>query len=188
MPADNIKRAIMRGTGELEGSQIEEVMFEGYGPGGAAVLVNAATDNRNRTVSEIRHVFSKNGGNLGEQGSVAWMFERKSQIVVDGEKAGEDQLMGIVLDAGADDLRDQGGAWEILSPPEAHESVLKALESAGVSTDSAEIAMIPKNTVKLEGKNAHAMIKLYDALEEHDDVQSVYGNYEVDEAEVEAMA
>lgn len=188
MPADNIKRAIMRGTGELEGSQIEEVMFEGYGPGGAAVLVNAATDNRNRTVSEIRHVFSKNGGNLGEQGSVAWMFERKSQIVVDGEKAGEDQLMGIVLDAGADDLRDQGGAWEILSPPEAHESVLKSLEGAGIPTESAEIAMIPKNTVKLEGKNAHAMIKLYDALEEHDDVQNVYGNYEVDEAEVEAMA
>lgn len=188
MPADNIKRAIMRGTGELEGSQIEEVMFEGYGPGGAAVLVNAATDNRNRTVSEIRHVFSKNGGNLGEQGSVAWMFERKSQIVVDAEKAGEDQLMGIVLDAGADDLRDQGGAWEILSAPESHESVLKALEGAGIPTESAEIAMIPKNTVKLEGKNAHAMIKLYDALEEHDDVQNVYGNYEVDEAEVEAMA
>jgi YebC/PmpR family DNA-binding regulatory protein len=188
MPADNIKRAIMRGTGELEGSQIEEVLFEGYGPGGAAVLVNAATDNRNRTVSEIRHVFSKNGGNLGEQGSVAWMFDRKSQIIVDGEKAGEDQLMGIVLDAGADDLRDQGGAWEILSAPEAHEAVLKALEGAGIATESAEIAMIPKNTVKLEGKNAHAMIKLYDALEEHDDVQNVYGNYEVDEAEVEALA
>jgi YebC/PmpR family DNA-binding regulatory protein len=188
MPADNIKRAIMRGTGELEGSQIEEVLFEGYGPGGAAVLVNAATDNRNRTVSEIRHVFSKNGGNLGEQGSVAWMFDRKSQIIVDGEKADEDQLMSIVLDAGADDLRDQGGAWEILSAPEAHEAVLKALEDAGISTESAEIAMIPKNTVKLEGKNAHAMIKLYDALEEHDDVQNVYGNYEVDEAEVEALA
>ncbi|MGH9639365.1 MAG: YebC/PmpR family DNA-binding transcriptional regulator [Bryobacteraceae bacterium] len=188
MPADNIKRAIMRGTGELEGSQIEEALFEGYGPGGAAVLVNAATDNRNRTVSEIRHVFSKNGGNLGEQGSVAWLFNRKSQIIVDGEKAGEDQLMGIVLDAGADDLRDQGGAWEILSAPEAHEAVLKALEDAGIATEAAEIAMIPKNTVKLEGKNAHAMIKLYDALEEHDDVQNVYGNYEVDEAEVEALA
>ncbi|MGH9655217.1 MAG: YebC/PmpR family DNA-binding transcriptional regulator [Bryobacteraceae bacterium] len=188
MPAENIKRAIMRGTGELEGSQIEEVLFEGYGPGGAAVLVNAATDNRNRTVSEIRHAFSKNGGNLGEQGSVAWLFNRKSQIIVDGEKAGEDQLMSIVLDAGADDLRDQGGAWEILSAPEAHEAVLKALEDAGLATESAEIAMIPKNTIKLEGKNAHAMIKLYDALEEHDDVQNVYGNYEVDEAEVEALA
>jgi YebC/PmpR family DNA-binding regulatory protein len=188
MPADNIKRAIMRGTGELEGGQIDEILFEGYGPGGAAVLVNVATDNRNRTVSEIRHLFSKNGGNLGEQGSVAWMFERKSQIVVDAEKAGEDRLMDIVLDAGADDLRDQGGAWEIISPPEAHESVLKALENAGIAAESAEIAMIPKNTIKLEGKNAHAMLKLYDSLEEHDDVQNVYGNYEVDEAEIEALA
>ena len=188
MPSDNIKRAVMRGTGELEGSQIDEILFEGYGPGGAAVLVNVATDNRNRTVSEIRHVFSKNGGNMGEQGSVAWMFERKSQIIVDGEKAAEDQLMNIVLDAGADDLRDHGGAWEILSAPEAHESVLKALEKAGIPAESAEIAMVPKNTVKLEGKNAQAMQKLYDALDDHDDVQNVYGNYEVDEAEVEALA
>src|SRR5947209_2026019 len=188
MPADNIKKAIMRGTGELEGATMEEVMFEGYGPGGAAVLVNVATDNRNRTVSEIRHLFSKNGGNLGEQGSVSWMFERKSQIMVDAEKVTEDQLMGIVLDAGADDIRDGGGAWEVLSPPDAHETVLAALEKAGIPTESAEIAMVPKNTVKLEGKNANAMLKLYDALEEHDDVQNVYGNYEVDEAEVEALA
>jgi YebC/PmpR family DNA-binding regulatory protein len=188
MPADNIKRAIMRGTGELEGGQIDEILFEGYGPGGAAVLVNVATDNRNRTVSEIRHLFSKNGGNLGAQGTVAWMFERKSQVLVDAEKATEDQLMGVVLDAGADDIRDQDGAWEILSTPEAHESVLKALEQAGIPTESAEIAMIPKNTIKLEGKNAQAMLKLYDALEEHDDVQNVYGNYEVDAAEVEALA
>src|SRR5213078_1468819 len=119
MPADNIKQAIMRGTGELEGGQIEEVMFEGYGPGGAAVLVKVATDNRNRTVSEIRHMFSKNGGNMGEQGSVAWMFERKSQIYVPSDKVGEDQLMSIVLDAGADDLRDDGDRWMIVSPPEA---------------------------------------------------------------------
>jgi len=188
MPADNIKRAIMRGTGELEGGQIDEILYEGYGPGGAAVLVNVATDNRNRTVSEIRHTFSKLGGNLGEQGSVSWMFERKSQIIVDGEKATEDQLMAIVLDAGGDDIRDHEGTWEILSAPEAHEAVLKALENAKISTESAEIAMIPKNTVKLEGKNAQNMLKLYEALEEHDDVQNVYGNYEVDEAEVEAMA
>ncbi len=138
MPADNIKKAIMRGTGELEGGQIEEVMFEGYGPGGAAVLVNVATDNRNRTVSEIRHVFSKNGGNMGEQGSVAWMFERKSQIFVPSEKAGEDQLMDIVLDAGADDLRNDGDRWEILSAPEAHEAVLKALEANGIPMDDGE--------------------------------------------------
>ena len=188
MPSDNIKRAVMRGTGELEGGQIDEILFEGYGPGGAAVLVNVATDNRNRTVSEIRHLFSKNGGNLGEQGSVSWMFERKSQIMVDAEKTTEDQLMGIVLDAGADDIRGGDGAWEILSPPEAHEAVLQALEKAGISTETAEIAMVPKNTIKLEGKNANAMLKLYDALEEHDDVQNVYGNYEVDEAEVEALA
>jgi YebC/PmpR family DNA-binding regulatory protein len=188
MPADNIKRAIMRGTGELEGGQIDEILFEGYGPGGAAVLVNVATDNRNRTVSEIRHVFAKNGGNLGEQGSVSWMFERKSQIIVDAEKATEDQLMAIVLDAGADDIRDQGGAWDVLSAPEAHEAILHALEKAGIPTESAEIAMVPKNTIKLEGKTAQAMLKLYDTLEEHDDVQNVYGNYEVDEAEVEALA
>src|ERR1051326_6580751 len=122
MPSDNIKKAIMRGTGELEGGQIEEVMFEGYGPGGAAVLVNVATYNRNRTVSEIRHVFSKNGGNMGEQGSVAWMFERKSQILIDHDKATEDQLMNLILEAGADDLQDHGERWEILSPPDAHES------------------------------------------------------------------
>jgi YebC/PmpR family DNA-binding regulatory protein len=188
MPADNIKRAIMRGTGELEGGQIDEIMFEGYGPGGAAVLVSTATDNRNRTVSEIRHAFSKNGGNLGEVGSVAWMFERKSQIIVDGEKASEEQLMNIALEAGADDIRDQGGAWEILSAPEAHETVLQALAAANIGTESAEIAMVPKNTIKLEGKNAQAMIKLYDVLEEHDDVQNVYSNYEMDEEEVEALA
>src|SRR5205085_6959361 len=154
MPADNIKKAIMRGTGELEGGQIEEVMFEGYGPGGAAVLVMVATDNRNRTVSEIRHVFSKNGGNLGEQGSVSWMFERKSQILIPQEKASEDQLMNIVLDAGADDLRNEGESWDVISPPEAHDAVLQAIHKAGIETASAEIAMVPKNLMKIEGKNA----------------------------------
>ena len=188
MPADNIKKAVMRGTGELEGGQIEEVMFEGYGPGGAAVLVNVATDNRNRTVSEIRHVFSKNGGNMGEQGSVAWMFERKSQIFVPSEKAGEDQLMNIVLDAGADDLRSDGERWEVISPPEAHESVMKALEGSGLPHEDAAIAMIPKNLVKLEGKNASGMLRLSEALEEHDDVQNVYSNFDVDEKELEALA
>jgi YebC/PmpR family DNA-binding regulatory protein len=188
MPADNIKRAIMRGTGELEGGMIEEIMFEGYGPGGAAVLVNVATDNRNRTVSEIRHAFSKNNGNLGEQGSVAWLFERKSQTLVEGENATEDQLMDLLLDAGVDDIRDDGGTWQILASPELHEAVIQALAKAGIPTISAEIAMVPKNTVKLEGKNAQAMMRLYDVLEEHDDVQSVYGNYELDDASVEAMA
>lgn len=188
MPADNIKRAVMRGTGELEGGQIDEITFEGYGPGGAAVLVSVATDNRNRTVSEIRHVFSKNGGNLGELGSVAWMFERKSQIVIDKEKAGEDQLMSLVLDAGAEDLRDGGDSWEVISAPDAHEAVLHALQTAGIATESAEIGMIPKNLMKLEGKNASAMIRLSEALEENEDVQNVYSNFDVDEKELEAMA
>ena len=188
MPADNIKKAIMRGTGELEGGQIEEVMFEGYGPGGAAVLVSVATDNRNRTVSEIRHAFSKNGGNMGEQGSVAWMFERKSQMFVPREKMGEDQLMGIVLDAGAEDLRDDGDQWEIISPPEAHEAVIKALEASGMTPEDARIAMVAKNLIKLEGKNASAMLRLNEALEEHDDVQDVYSNFDIDEQELEALA
>src|SRR5208337_1488470 len=145
MPADNLKRAIMRGTGELEGGQIDEVMFEGYGPGGAAVLVSVATDNRNRTVSEIRHMFSKNGGNLGEQGSVAWMFDRKSQIVVEKEIASEDQLMDLVLESGAEDLKDSGDSWEIISDPASHESVLDAVQKAKIETISAEVAMVPKN-------------------------------------------
>jgi YebC/PmpR family DNA-binding regulatory protein len=147
-----------------------------------------ATDNRNRTVSEIRHMFSKNGGNLGEQGSVAWMFERKSQIVIPLEKASEDQLMSIVLDAGADDLRDEGDQWVVLSPPEANEAVLQALTNAKIETTSAEIAMVPKNLMRIEGKNAAAMLRLSEALEEHDDVQNVYSNFDVDEKELEAMA
>jgi YebC/PmpR family DNA-binding regulatory protein len=188
MPADNIKKAIMRGTGELEGGQIEEVMFEGYGPGGAAVLVLVATDNRNRTVSEIRHMFSKNGGNLGEQGSVSWMFERKSQIEIAQENAEEDKLMNIVLDAGAEDLRNEGDVWLVVSAPEVHEAVLQALQKAGITTESAEIGMLPKNSIKLEGKNASAMLRLSEALEEHDDVQNVYSNFDVDEKEMEALA
>jgi YebC/PmpR family DNA-binding regulatory protein len=188
MPADNIKRAIMRGTGELEGGQIDEITFEGYGPGGAAVLVQVATDNRNRTVSEIRHVFSKNGGNLGEVGSVAWMFERKGQIIIEKDKAGEDQLMNLALEAGAEDMRDDGEDWEVISAPEAHESVLEAIRKAGITTASDEIAMVPKNLTKLEGKNAAAMLRLSEALEEHEDVQNVYSNFDVDEKELEAMA
>jgi YebC/PmpR family DNA-binding regulatory protein len=187
MPADNIKKAVMRGTGELEGGQIDEVMFEGYGPGGAAVLVMVATDNRNRTVSEIRHLFSKNGGNLGEQGSVGWMFDRKSQIRLSMENAEEDQLMNIVLDAGAEDLRNDGSFWEVLSPPEAHEAVVDALGKAGIATESGEIAMVAKNLMKLEGKNASGMMRLSEALEEHDDVQNVYSNFDVDEKELEAL-
>jgi YebC/PmpR family DNA-binding regulatory protein len=188
MPADNIKRAIMRGTGELEGGQIDEITFEGYGPGGAAVLVNVATDNRNRTVSEIRHLFSKNGGNLGEVGSVGWMFDRKSQILIEEDKAGEEQLMMLALDAGAEDIRSEGGQWEVVSAPENHDAVLEAIHKAGIETVSASIAMLPKNLVKLEGKNASAMLRLTEAMEEHDDVQSVYSNFDIDEKELEALA
>ena len=188
MPSDNIKKAIMRGTGELEGGQIEEVMFEGYGPGGAAVLVNVATDNRNRTVSEIRHAFSKNGGNMGEQGSVAWMFERKSQVFVPSGKATEDQLMDVVLEAGGDDIRNHGDQWEVLSAPEAHEAILKALETAHIPTEDASIAMVPKNLVGWKGSMPRAMLRLNEALEEHDDVQNVYSNFDIDEKELEALS
>ncbi len=188
MPADNITRAIKRGTGELEGAQIEEVMFEGYGPGGAAVLVLCATDNRNRTVSEIRHMFSKGGGNLGEQGSVGWMFERKSNVIIEKENAEEDALMNIVLDAGGEDLRDEGETWSVISAPDAHEAVVTAIGKAGIATVSAEIGMVPKNLVKLEGKNAVGMLKLNDMLEEHEDVQNVWSNYDIDDSEIEALA
>jgi YebC/PmpR family DNA-binding regulatory protein len=181
MPADNIKRAIMRGTGELDGGQIDEIMFEGYGPGGAAVLVECATDNRNRTVSEIRHLFSKNGGNLGEVGSVAWMFERKSQILIEEDKVGEDRLMEIALEAGADDVVNGGGQWQVLSAPESHHAIVEAIQAAGVETSEASIAMVPKNLMKLEGSQAKSMVKLSEALEDHDDVQNVYANFDVDE-------
>jgi YebC/PmpR family DNA-binding regulatory protein len=186
MPADNIKKAIMRGTGELEGGQIDEIMFEGYGPGGAAVLVMVATDNRNRTVSDIRHMFSKNGGNLGEPGSVSWMFERKSQIVVEKEKADEDTLMTLVLEAGAEDLKDSDDSWEVITDPANHEAVLAAIQKAGLETASVEaMAMLPKNLVHLQGRNAQGMIRLSDVLEEHDDVQNVYSNVDIDEDELE---
>ncbi len=188
MPQENIKRAILRGTGELEGGQIEEVVFEGYGPGGAAVLVAVATDNRNRTVSEIRHLFTKNGGNLGEVGSVSWMFERRSHITIEQDKIGEDQLMTIALDAGADDIRGEGGHWEVIARPEGHEALVDAIQKAGIPTVSAEIAMLPKNLVKLEGKNAAAMLRLSEGLEEQDDVQNVYSNFDVDEKELEALS
>jgi YebC/PmpR family DNA-binding regulatory protein len=188
MPADNIKRAIQRGTGELEGGQIEEVMFEGYGPGGVAVLVHVATDNRNRTVSEIRHLFTKFGGKLGEQNSVSRLFERKSQILVPQENATEDALMEAVLDAGAEDIRNDGANWEILSPPDAHDAVLSALQQKNIETASAEVAMIPSLLVKLEGKEAASMLKLSEGLEEHDDVQNVYANFDIDEKVMEALA
>src|SRR6202161_211469 len=188
MPSDNIKKAIMRGTGEWEGGQIDDMRFEDSGPGGSAVLVSVATDNRNRTVSEIRHMFSKNGGNLGEQGSVAWMFDRKSQVVIEKENATEDQLMNLILEAGAEDLKDSGDSWEVISDPSMHEAIVDALQKAKIETVSAEVAMVPRNPMVLEGKNAQGMLRLSEALEEHDDVQNVYSNFDVDEEEVAALA
>jgi YebC/PmpR family DNA-binding regulatory protein len=188
MPADNIKRAVQRGTGELEGGQIEEVIFEGYGPGGTGILVEVATDNRNRTVAEIRHLFSKHGGKLGEQGSVSRLFERKSQILIAQENTTEEQLMELVVDAGAEDIRSDGVNWEILSPTEAHESVLSAIHKAGLETVSAQVAMVPMTSIRLEGKDAQQMLKLSEVLEDHDDVQNVYANFDIDEKVMEALA
>jgi YebC/PmpR family DNA-binding regulatory protein len=188
MPSDNIKRAIMRGTGELEGATIEEVTYEGYGPGGAAVIVQCATDNRVRTVSEMRHLFSKAGGNLGEPNSVAWMFERKSNVVIEGDKATEEQLMEVALEAGADDVQNHGDSWVVLSEPEAHDAVVEALAKANIPTLSAEVALVPKNTMAVEQKHAAGMMRLLEQLEDHDDTQNVYTNYEPDESTVEAMA
>ena len=186
MPNDNIERAIQRGTGTLEGETLDEVTFEGYGPGGVGVLVQVVTSNRNRIVSEVRHLFSKNGGNMAENGAVGWMFERKGEIMVPKEAADEEKMMGIVLDAGADDLHDDGSAWDVVSPPEAMEKVREALVAAGVTPTSAEVAWVPKNTVKLTGAQAQQMLRMMEALEDHDDVQKVYANFDIDEKEIQA--
>src|SRR6266436_9142712 len=170
MPADNIKRAIQKGTGELEGGQLEEIMYEGYAPGGVAMLVEVVTDNRNRTVSEIRHVFSKNGGNMGESGSVAWMFSKKGYIAVEKSKADEDMLMTLAIDAGADDFSGDESTYEIYTSPDAFEKVLNAVKGKGIVPDTAEVSMIPQTYVKVEGKAAQQVIKLMEALDEHDDV------------------
>ncbi|MBV9342220.1 MAG: YebC/PmpR family DNA-binding transcriptional regulator [Acidobacteria bacterium] len=188
MPADNIKRAIQRGTGELPGATYEEFALEGYGPGGVALLLDINTDNRNRTVSEIRHVFGKNGGNMAEAGAVAWMFHKKGDVVVAKSAAKEDDLMGVVLEAGAEDLRDDGENWEVISDPGSFEAVLTAVKNSGVQPISAEIAMIPQNYIKLEGQQATQMIRLVEALEEHDDVQHVHSNFDIDQKLLEEVA
>ena len=188
MPAENIKRAIQRGTGELEGATYEEITFEGFGPGGVAILVEVTTDNRNRTVSEIRHVFTKNGGNMGAAGSVAHMFSKKGDIVIPKAAAKEDDLMNIVLEAGGEDLKDDGDNWEILTEPSAYEGVLEAVKSEGINPEVAEIGMIPQNYVKLEGQQAATMLRLLEALEDQDDVQHVYSNFDIDQAQLEEVA
>jgi YebC/PmpR family DNA-binding regulatory protein len=188
MPQDNIKRAIQRGTGELEGLSYEEISFEGYGPGGAAVIVDVTTDNRNRAVSEIRHAFSKNGGNLGETGSVRFMFSKKGVIAVEKSAATEEQLMDIVLEHGGEDLNDEGDTWEILSEPSAHEAVAGAIKAAGIPTVMSEVTMVASTYTKLEGNAANQMIRLLEALEDCDDTQNVYSNFDMDAAQMEHAA
>ena len=188
MPNDNIERAIQRGTGAIEGETLDEVTFEGYGPGGVGVLVQVVTSNRNRIVSEIRHMFSKNGGNMAENGAVGWMFECKGDIVVPKDQADEEKIMSVVLDAGAEDLRDDGSSWEVTSPPEVMEKVREALAAAQITPTSAEVAWVPKNNVKLSGAQAQQMLRMVETLEDHDDVQHVYANFDIDEKEIAAMA
>jgi YebC/PmpR family DNA-binding regulatory protein len=186
MPADNIKRAIQRGTGELPGVSYEEINYEGYGPGGAALIIETLTDNKNRTVGEMRHLLSKYGGNLAAENSVAWMFVKKGYIVVDKKKADEEALLAAALDAGADDLRDDGDTWEVVSAPDAFQQVLNAVRTLGIEPSAAEIAMLPQNYVKLEGKQAQQMVKLMDAIEDHEDTKKVWSNAEIEEKEIEA--
>ena len=186
MPNDNIERAIQRGAGTLEGETLDEVLYEGYGPGGVGMLVQVVTSNRNRSAGELRHLFSKNGGNMAENGAVGWMFHRKGDIVVPKEVASEDKLLGIVLDAGAEDLRDDGSAWEVTTPPEAMEKVRDALTAAGITPSSAEVAFVPQNYVKLSGPQAQQMLRMVETLEDHDDVQHVYANFDIDEKEIQA--
>ncbi|MBI3404889.1 MAG: YebC/PmpR family DNA-binding transcriptional regulator [Acidobacteria bacterium] len=186
MPNDNIERAILRGTGQLEGEQYDEVTFEGYGPGGVGMLVQTATTSRNRTVSEIRHILSKWGGNMAEAGAVGWMFHRKGLLVVAKEAADEETMMNVVLEAGAEDLRDDGSAWEVVTSPEAFEKVRDSLTAAKITPASAELAMVPQNYVKLTGTQASHMVKMIDALEDHDDVQKVFANFDIDESEIQA--
>jgi YebC/PmpR family DNA-binding regulatory protein len=186
MPADNIKRAIRRGTGEEEGLIYDEIMYEGYGPGGVAVLVDTITDNRNRTVSEIRHIFGKYGGNLGEANSVGWMFEKKGLVVVDKKAAAEDALMNVALEAGADDMTDDGEAWEVTCGPDAHQAVVDAIKATGVEPVRSEVAMLPKNYVTLEGNAIRQMMKLMEALDDSDDTRNVWTNADFDEKDIEA--
>lgn len=184
MPNDTIDRAIKRGTGELEGVSYDEITYEGYGPNGVAVMVETMTDNRNRTVAEIRHLFSKNGGNMGEAGSVAWMFDKKGYIVIDKAAKSEDELFEIAVGAGADDMQEDGNVFEVFTAPDAFEVVVEAIKAAGIEPQASEISQIPQNYIKLEGGDAKTMLKLYDALDDNDDVQKVWANFDIDESEL----
>ena len=182
VPVDNIERAIKRGAGETGGARFEEVTYEGYGPGGVAILVEAVTDNRNRTGQDVRHVFTRVGGTLGDPGSVAWMFDRRGLVTLDKALAPEEErILEVIVEAGADDLRDAGDTWEVVTEPESLQAVRKALEDAGVPVGSSEATMLPKNTVPVDGARAESVIRLFEALEELDDVQSVYSNFDIPE-------
>jgi YebC/PmpR family DNA-binding regulatory protein len=187
MPADTLKRAIQKGTGELPGETYEEVMYEGYGPGGVAVMVRVLTDNKNRTAPEIRHAFAKFGGNLAEVGSVGWMFERKGLVHVDAGRVDEDELLALALDAGAVDLRRVEGLFEITTAPQDLESVRRALEARGVPIQSAEVTFVPQSTVRVEGKEAQQVLRLVEGLEELEDVQHVYANFDIPDEVLEAQ-
>ncbi len=184
MPADNIKRAIQKGTGQLEGVSYEELSYEGYGPGGVAIYVETMTDNKNRTVSELRHIFTKNGGNIGESGCVAWMFTRKGYFVVEKSKASEDELLDTILEAGADDLKEDGSNYEVFTTPDNYESVVNALQKNNIETAASNLGYIPQNYVKVEGKQAQQLLRLMEELEDHDDVQHVWANFDIDEEEI----
>jgi YebC/PmpR family DNA-binding regulatory protein len=188
MPQDNLKRAIQKGTGELAGETYEEVTYEGYAPGGVAVLVRAVTDNRNRTTPEIRHAFEKHGGNLGTSGAVAWMFERKGLVQVDAERIGEDELLGLALDAGATDLRRLEKVFEISSAPGEMEAVRSTLERQGVPVLQAEVTFVPQSTVRVEGRDAASVLRLVEALDDLDDVQTVHANFDIPEEVMEAIS
>jgi len=186
MPNDTIDRAVRKGTGEEDGVNYDEITYEGYGPGGVALLIESMTDNRNRTVAEIRHIFSKNGGNLGESGSVGWLFDKKGYIVVDKAAKSEEELFELAIEAGADDLRDDEDNFEILTSPDAFDAVLTAVKGAGIEPQAAEVGMIPQTYIKLEGSDARQMLKLMEALEDHDDVQKVSANFDISEADMAA--
>ncbi|SEJ13080.1 DNA-binding regulatory protein, YebC/PmpR family [Propionispira arboris] len=184
IPKENIQRAIQKGMGAADGSSYEELFYEGYGPAGSAVMIDILTDNRNRTAADIRHLFSKNGGNLGETGCVGWMFKKKAVFIVDRESYdNEEDLMLLVLDAGADDFKAEDDSFEIIAAPEDFEAIAQVLEDNKIETVEAEVTMVPDTTVKIEGKDAIKMMNLIEALEEHDDVQNVYSNYDIDEEE-----
>ncbi len=186
MPADNVKRAVLKGTGQLEGVQYEEVIYEGYGPGGVAIYITGLSDNKNRTVSEIRHIFSKNGGLIGTQGCVAFRFKRGGYIDIDKEKAAEDKLMDIALNAGAEDIKDDGDTWEIITTADKYESIAEAIKAAGIEIADSNVGYIPQDYTKLEGKQAQQALKLVEELEDHDDVQTVAANFDIDEKEIAA--